>query len=227
MALLTIIIPVYNEQTTIAAVINQALNQPLSGWKRQLIIVDDGSTDHSYRNISPFKNQITLLQHKHNLGKGAAIRTALPQARGELILIQDADTEYQSSDWHRLISALNHSQIGAVYGSLNLGHNQVKYPLLSFGNQILTWLVNIIYHQRLTDLATGYKLFRTSAIQSLPLAANGFEFDMEVTLQLIKQNWLIKEVPIHYFPRSYQQGKKITLQHGLKYLNVLIRNIFK
>lgn len=210
---LSIIIPVYNEARTVAEAVRRAYGAPLpAGCARELVVVDDGSTDDTPFVLEGLKKEMDfcLLAHRENRGKGAAIRTALSRAKGELVVIQDADLEYDPREISALLSALREG-VAAVYGARGVR----KYPKrgLHFvaGAKLLTWLANLLFRARLTDLYTGYKLFRMEAISALPLRADGFEFEAEVSCELLKRGYRIVEVPLaRYSPRSVAEGKKIS-----------------
>jgi len=211
---LSIIIPVFNEEKTIAEILRRVTEVSLSSIKKQIIAVDDGSTDKTAGILKKFSSECLILRHLKNLGKGAAIKTALPHLTGDYAIIQDADLEYDPADWAKLIAAMD-KNTAAVYGSRNLNTGSRGYPHYYLGGRFLTWLTNFLFKSDLTDINTGYKLFRTDFLKSLDLQSNGFEFCEEVTCKTLKRGGLIKEVPISYHPRTFQEGKKITVRDGL------------
>jgi len=209
---LSIIIPAYNEERTIAEVVRNVYHVQLPfDCEREIIIVDDGSTDYTSFVLNNLKKEIPfkLFSHKNNLGKGAAISTALAQVSGNFTLIQDADLEYNPKEIPTLLSAVR-DDISAVYSVRGIK----KYPNrgLHFvaGAKLLTLLVDVLFHARLSDVYTGYKLFRTDVLRSLNLKSRGFEFEAEVTCKLLKYGFKISEIPITlYNPRNISEGKKI------------------
>ena len=218
---LSIIIPVCNEEQTIDQVLREVTEQELPGWRKHIIVVNDGSRDMSSRVIETWAKRkdldwdITALAHAHNRGKGAAVRTGLGAAMGDAVMIQDADLEYHPRDIPALLTELQHSKITAIYGSRSLKSTGVGYWHYVIGARALTILTNLLFGSRLTDVYTGYKMFRLPEIYSYPLKANGFEFEAEITARLLKQKAIIKEVPISYSPRRFGQGKKIRARDGV------------
>ena len=204
---LSIIIPVYNERETIDEIINRVKNAQVLGYEKEIIIVNDGSTDGTI-----IKD--LFLNHPKNLGKGAAIKTGLGQVTGDLVLIQDADLEYSPDDYVDLLKAYNF-QNPVVYGSRNLKRENRGYLFYSFGGKLLTRFFNLLYRTKLTDINTGFKLFRTDIIKGAQLSENGFDFCEEITAKIVKMGYKIKEVPINYYPRKFSEGKKIRFRHGL------------
>jgi glycosyltransferase involved in cell wall biosynthesis len=203
---------VYNEARTVAEVLRRVHGVPLSlGYEKEIIVVDDGSTDDTPFIVESVAREISLrlFTHECNRGKGVAIRTALAEARGEVVLIQDADLEYDPREYGILLAALS-AETAAVYGA----RGTKRYPKRGFhfvlGARFLTGLVNFLFGVHLTDSYTGYKLFRTEVLRSLALSATGFEFEAEVTCKLLAGGARIVEVPLaHYMPRSVAEGKKI------------------
>lgn len=222
---LSIIIPVYNEEKTIAKILSRVAEINLGPIQKQIIIVDDGSTDKTAEILKKFGSEYLILRHPKNQGKGATIKTALSHATGEYTIIQDADLEYDPADWSKLINAI-HKNAAAIYGSRNLGKTGRGYLPYYLGGRSLTFLTNLLFGSRLTDINTGYKLFRTDFLKSLNLKSNGFEFCEEVTCKILKRGGLIKEVPISYRPRTFKEGKKISFKDGLIGIWTIIKNRF-
>lgn len=222
MSKLSIIIPVFNEEKTIETVLEKISGLNLPAWEKEIIVVDDGSKDNSKFKMSTFSRSPTgrqnfiLLFHENNKGKGEAVKTALKEAGGEYVLIQDADLEYDPDDIPNLLREVVVKNYPAVYGSRNLKPERRGYPHYVLGVKILTGLVNFIFGTRLTDIYTGYKLVRTDILKSLNLESRGFEFEAELTVKLLKAGFSITELPIHYYPRSFKEGKKINFRDGLK-----------
>lgn len=226
MKILSIIIPVFNEEKTIAPLLSKVLKQSLNAWKKEIIVVDDGSSDRTFQKIRPFLSSIQLLTHNKNLGKGAAIRTALLHAKGDAILFQDADLEYDPSDWIFLIKELEKAKVDTVYGSRNLRPSRRGYFPYFLGGVLLSKLTNLLYKSNLTDICTGYKLFWKRTLSLLTIERDDFSFDVEITVKLLKSGRKIVEVPISYNPRKFSQGKKISFIDGLKDIMLLTRYKF-
>ncbi len=223
---LTIIVPVYNEKKTINRILNK-INK-LKAIKKEIIVVDDGSKDGTTKILKKNKHMINkLIHHKKNMGKGAAIKTAQRHVSGNVVIIQDADLEYDPLDYVKLLRFFNKG-FKVVYGSRVLGKN--RYLLSNFSslmrifyNHMLTILSNIINNQSLTDAHTCYKMFESKVFKSIKLKENDFSFCPEITTKIGLKKIKIKEVPIKYNGRSYQDGKKITYVDGFK----AIKSLFK
>lgn len=216
---ISIIVPVYNEEATVAYVIQRLCDADVRGWEKEIIVVDDGSRDASRQRIaeSSHAGDLILIAHEKNQGKGAAIRTGLAAATGDAVLIQDADLEYDPADIAGLIAAFDrHGRETVVYGSRELTPERRGYPHYVLGVKFLTALANFSFGSSLTDIYTGYKLFPTSAIKKMPIASAGFEFEAEVTARLLGAGVAIVEVPICYNPRTFKEGKKIGVRDGLR-----------
>tara|TARA_B100000965_G_scaffold235692_1_gene197479 strand:+ start:447 stop:1160 length:714 start_codon:yes stop_codon:yes gene_type:complete len=226
---ISVLIPCYNEENTISQVIIKVEKSLLNlNIDYEIIVVDDYSNDKSSNKLLELKNQkkIKLFSHNKNLGKGAAIATGLKHISGEIILIQDADLEYDPDDYKKLILPFNEANADVVYGSRFMGGG--KYVRIHFfwhyvANKILTLLCNMIANLNLTDMETGYKLFRYEKIKDLEIKEKSFGFEPEITIKLAKKKSKFFEVPISYNGRSYKEGKKI----GLKDAFVAVYCIFK
>lgn len=229
MTILTIIIPVYNETNTIVKIIDQILKIKI---KKQIIVVDDCSTDGSKEKIIKNKRKINkIIFHKKNLGKGAAIRTAQKYIKGKLVIIQDADLEYDPKDYKKLIKPIIEKKSLAVYGSRVLGKkrymtNDFTSLMRVFFNHILTIISNFLNGQKLTDAHTCYKVFDSKLFKKIKLNENGFAFCPEVTTKISKLNIDIIEIPISYKGRTYKQGKKISYLDGAMAIFALIKYKF-
>ena len=226
---LTIIIPCYNEKNTIKEILKK-INESLKSYellKFEILIVDDFSNDGTKDELKNFTNneKIQIFYHDNNLGKGAAIHTALKHSTGDITIIQDADLEYDPFDYYKLLVPFFETNADIVYGSRFLGGG--KYVRIHFfwhylANKILTFICNLFINLNLTDMETGYKVFRTSALKSIDLKEKSFSFEPEVTIKLAKKNYKFFEVPVTYNGRSYEEGKKIVLKDAFIALKAII-----
>lgn len=221
---LSIIIPVYNEERTIKPLLNKVLAVKLKGIKKEIIIIDDGSIDKTKFFLKKIKDKrIKIISYGGNKGKGFAIKSGLLEATGDIVLIQDADLEYNPKEYNRLVKPIINEKSKIVYGSRNLKKNDYLYFSYYAGGKFLTWLINHLYNSKLTDEATGYKVFDAKVIKNIPLKCNGFEFCPEITVKLLKRGYDILEVPISYSPRKKNEGKKIKWSDGLKAIYTIIK----
>jgi glycosyltransferase involved in cell wall biosynthesis len=208
---LSIIMPVYNERETLSEILRQVRAAELPGVEKEILVVDDGSTDGS-RDIliqEAGAGDLHVFYHDANQGKGAAVRTAVDQATGDLIVIQDADLEYDPRDYPKLIQPIVEGRVSVVYGSRFLGPRKAMLFWHMLGNKLLTLTTNILYNTILSDMETCYKCFRAEVIQDIPLRSRRFEFEPEITAKVLKRGHRIYEVPISYYGREYHEGKKI------------------
>ncbi len=214
---LSVIIPVYNEVETLDEIMLAVSAIPV---EKEIILVDDGSTDGSREKLQQFENQagIKVLYHDRNQGKGMAIRTGLAEAEKDLVIIQDADLEYDPREILGLMQPILAGKADVVYGSRFVGAapHRVLYFWHSIGNQLLTLLSNMLSDLNLTDMETGYKLFRREVIQSIELEESRFGFEPEITAKIAKGHWRIYEMGISYSGRTYEEGKKISWQDGFR-----------
>lgn len=223
MKTLSIIIPVYNEAKTVGTVLGRVFGQQLSGWKKEIIVVDDGSTDGTKESLRKWEKKCTVLYQAKNQGKGAALRAGLNRVTGDIVVIQDADLEYNPADYGVLLAPFDDPRVNIVYGSRFLGPHLSTMYLYALGNKFVTLVTNILFNSNITDMETGYKAFRKEALRKLKLRANRFDFEPEFTAQILKAGYQIYEVPISYYGRKFEEGKKLTWRDGVIALWTLVR----
>ncbi|HUX76040.1 MAG TPA: glycosyltransferase family 2 protein [Anaerolineae bacterium] len=236
---LSIIMPVYNEIETIAEIVRRvravqlivpvgygADNGSVVALDREIVIVDDGSTDGTQEVLHTLDGEqnVTILFHEHNLGKGRAVRTGLEHASGDVIVVQDADLEYDPRDYPALLQPIVEERAQVVYGSrFRGGPTRTMFFWHMVGNRYLTLVTNLLYNTILSDMETGYKAFTREVAEQLDLRSPGWGFDPEITAQILKRGYRIYEVPISYTGREFGEGKKISWYDGLTVLWTLIR----
>jgi glycosyltransferase involved in cell wall biosynthesis len=209
---LSVIMPVFNEQETLREILQQVRAVELAGIEKEILVVDDGSTDGSREILAEEAEtaDLRVFYHDKNRGKGAAVRTAIEHAAGDMILIQDADLEYDPRDYPTLLQPIVEGRVTVVYGSRFLGPRKAMLFWHMLGNKLLTLTTNILYNAILSDMETCYKCFRADVVKDIPLRAKRFEFEPEVTAKVLKRGHRIFEVPISYYGREYHEGKKIS-----------------
>ncbi|MBC8497254.1 MAG: glycosyltransferase family 2 protein [Chloroflexi bacterium] len=223
---LTVLIPVYNEVHTIREILKRVQD---TGLADEILLVDDGSADGTRDILEELNGQgaIRVILHEKNQGKGAAVRTGIKNATGDVLLIQDADLEYDPRDYPALLRPLQEGLAEVVYGSRFLGApRRVAMFWHMVANKLLTLITNILYNTILTDMETGYKVFRKEVIEDIPLHAKRFEFEPEFTAKILKRGVRIFEVPISFNPRDYDEGKKIGLSDAFEAIWALIKYRF-
>jgi glycosyltransferase involved in cell wall biosynthesis len=225
-ATLSVVIPCYNERDTILTLLERVQRVALS---KEIIVVDDGSTDGTRELLAALVADlpgITVVFHDRNRGKGAAVQTGLARATGEIVIIQDADLEYDPEDYHAVIAPIQAGTAAVVYGSRNLMPNSYSYRTFYWGGRLVTLVANFLYGVWLTDEATCYKAFARPVIQGIQLTATGFDFCPEVTAKVLRRGYKIREVPIHYHARPREEGKKIKMRDGLWAIWTLVKYRF-
>lgn len=223
--LLSVVMPVYNEHTTIDEIIRRVLAVPI---RTQLIVVDDGSNDGTREILSALAKELpfTLIFQPRNGGKGAALRRGFQDVTGDIVVIQDADLEYSPEEYPQLIELICEGRADVVYGSRFLGRHRVFLFTHYAGNRLLTLITNILYNTMLTDMETCYKVMRTEVLRSMTLESSGFGIEPELTAKIFKRQYRVYEVPITYDGRNYDEGKKITWRDGVVALWVLVKYRF-
>ena len=220
---LSVIVPAYNEAKTLPALLDLVLASPVVS---EVVVVDDGSTDATGSVVARYARdaRVRTASHERNRGKGAAIRTGIGLVTGEVVIVQDADLEYDPADYGAILREFDDPSVSVVYGSRRLlGANPIAGLRFYLGGVTLTWLTNLLYGTRITDEPTCYKAFRAGLLRSLPLSCEGFEFCPEVTALVALRGIAIREVPIHYAPRTAAEGKKIGARHWFEAVATLVR----
>lgn len=235
---LSIIIPAYNEEKTIKRLISIVKKVNTKEIKKEIIVVDDGSRDNTVNILKKIKD-IRLIQHKRNQGKGAAVRTGIKYSTGDIIIVQDADLEYDPNDYYKLIKPIIDKKTSVVYGSRFLSRLQREknirflkakhkraYFMAYLGGRFLTFLANLLYNGKISDEPTCYKVFKANVLKGINLKCKKFEFCPEVTAKILKKRYKILEIPISYKPRTFEEGKKINWKDGVQAIWTLIKYRF-
>ncbi|MEQ1727688.1 MAG: glycosyltransferase family 2 protein [Vicinamibacterales bacterium] len=221
---LSVVMPVYNERTTVEEIIRRVLAVPM---RIQLIVVDDGSKDGSGDILERLQPELGFtLMRQANAGKGAALRKGFAAVTGDMVIIQDADLEYAPEEYPDLIDLIVKGQADVVYGSRFLGRHRVFMFTHYLGNMVVTLATNILYNTMLNDMETCYKVMRTDVLRSFTLDSNGFGIEPEITAKIFKRGYRVYEIPITYAGRGYDEGKKITWRAGFEALWVLLKYRF-
>ncbi len=231
---LSIVIPIFNEEKTISQLLQKVDKVDFGKVEKEIVIVDDCSSDGTSQILQKLKDKIKNLRivtHEKNEGKGAAVRTGFQQAKGDYLVIQDADLEYNPEDLLKLLKPIVDGKTEVVYGTrlkrlphLSKEERRMRFLMHYFGNRFLSLLTSILYGQWITDMETCYKIFPRNALQKFSLSGNGFEFEPEITAKLIRYGYHIVEVPISTTPRGYEEGKKLqTVPEGFKAVWTLLK----
>jgi glycosyltransferase involved in cell wall biosynthesis len=223
----SVVIPAYNEAATLEQVIRRVAEQPL---RIEAIVVDDGSSDSTQAVLQRLQREgvgeLRVLRHASNSGKSAAVRTGINDSRGDIVLIQDADLEYDPQDLPRLVAPIVEGHADVVYGSRLRGGQPQRAHLFwhYLGNRFLSLLTNVLYNTTISDMEVGYKAFRGDLIRSVPLVSDGFGFEPEITAKLLRRGDIrLYEIPVSYYGRTYAEGKKITWRDGVTAVRLLLR----
>jgi glycosyltransferase involved in cell wall biosynthesis len=225
--LLSVVVPVFNERSTVAEIVRRirAVELPL---RLEVVVVDDGSSDGSDKVLAALQDStVRLIKHPHNMGKGAAVRTGIEAVKGDLVLIQDADLEYDPDDWPLMLAPILKGKARVVYGSRFTGERKNMLLTHWIGNRFLTLVTNLLYGSTLSDMETCYKLFDRRVLDRIKVESDRFEFEPEITAKVLKMGERIYEVPISYAGREVLEGKKITWRDGFGALKTLVRYRFR
>lgn len=223
---LSIVIPVYNEIATVAAIVEKLEALDLGAIEKEIILVDDGSTDGSRQILDGLRAKHRVILHEQNSGKGGAIASAIAVATGDYFLVQDADLEYEPSEIPKLLKPVIEKRAMVVYGSRFTGERKNMFFHHYVGNKFLTFLTDFLYNTSLSDMETCYKLAPVDLVKTLKLRARRFNFEPEITAKLLKRRVRIYEVPISYTGREFEEGKKITWRDGFSALWTLLKYRF-
>lgn len=226
---LSVIVCVYNEKDTILTVLEKVHQAPLlPGWECEVIVVDNDSTDGTKKLLYGIDYDDThVIFQPRNMGKGTSIRTAIPRCTGDYAIIQDADLEYDPNEYPLFLEVADRDRPAAIFGSRTLGGRAIyKYVANYLGVRLLTWLTNVLYGARLTDVATASKMVRVDVLKRLKLTGAGFDLDFELTDKILRAGYNIVEIPVTYRPRTVEQGKKIRALDGVWALRIILRDRF-
>ncbi len=225
---LSIVMPAYNEEKTIIQILDKALAADIGNIEKEVIVVDDGSKDRTvellriYKQKKGLQNLLIIAQPK-NCGKGAALRAGFKHATGDFVIVQDADLEYDPNDYKKLLQPILEKRTKVVFGSRFLRRHKARYTIYYLGNKLLSLLTQIIYLRKITDMETCYKVMTRDVLRSIKLKATRFDFEPEITAKIIRKGYNIIEVPVSYYSRSFEEGKKITWKDGIKAIWHLVK----
>ena len=222
----SVIVPVYNEQNTVDEILRQTEAAAVPGWSKEIIVVDDGSTDRTKAILKSWETKVRVIYKEKNEGKGSALSIGFRKAAGDVILVQDADLEYNPHDYSVLLAPFDNPHVDVVYGSRFLGPHLSTMFLYAQGNKFVTLVTNLLYNTNITDMETGYKVFRRRVLEGITIHAKRFDVEPELTVKVLKKGCQIYEVPISYYGRKFAEGKKLTWRDGIVALWVLIKYRF-
>ena len=227
--ILSVVIPVYNERQTVLQMIEKVLKLEIVA---EIVVIDDGSTDGTREILekTAFDRRVRLFFHERNRGKGAALRTGFGHVKGEIVAIQDADLEYDPDEFNEMIRPIRDGVADVVYGSRLIGGKPQRVHLFwhRVGNGFLTFVTDLLYNVTLTDMETCYKMFRREVLEGIRIESDDFSVEPELTAKICRnKRWRVYEIPISYYGRSFEEGKKITWRHGLSALWTLLKYRFK
>jgi len=221
---LSVIIPAFNEARTIKEVLKKVEESPID---KEIIIVDDFSSDGTRDILRNLGDKYKIIYHEKNKGKGAAIKSGFKEATGDIIIIQDADLEYNPEEYGNLLKPILDGETKVVYGSRFLNRlHMPRYKLFYLGNKFLSFLLSILYGQKISDMETCYKVFKREVVKNIIIKSNRFNFEPEITAKIIKAGYKIKEVPVSYKSRSFEEGKKIHWKDGVSAIYTLVKYRF-
>lgn len=220
---LSIVIPVYNEEATISSALESVLAAKVPGWNVEIIVVDDGSSDGTGNVLTQWEKKVSVIRKQKNEGKGSALKLGFARATGDIILVQDADLEYSPKDYPTLLSPFENSHVDIVYGSRFLGSHLSTMFVYELGNKFVTLITNILYNTNITDMETGFKVFRKEVIKDIDISSKQFDVEPEITAKVLKKGYQIYEVPISYFGRTFAEGKKLTWRDGVMAFWTLVK----
>ncbi len=223
---LSIIIPVYNEEGTIGEILAHVYAVKLMGWVKEVLVIDDGSSDQTKNVLKEWEKKVQIIYKEKNEGKGSAVTIGLKHATGDIILIQDADLEYSPSDYPILLKPFENQHVDIVYGSRFLGAHLSTMFVYAQGNKFVTFVTNVLFNTNITDMETGFKVFRKNVLQGIIIYAKRFDMEPELTVKVLKKGYQIYEVPISYYGRKFSEGKKLTWRDGVVALWTLIKYRF-
>ena len=230
--IVSIVIPVYNEERTITEILERAINADVCGLEKEIIVVDDGSTDNTVFSLQQAKQKwdgLKVFYHNSNKGKAEALKTGFSLAHGDIFIIQDADLEYDPSDYPKLLEPIVSGRADVVFGSRFYSRKRPQgMPLIRyFCNRFLSFLCNIIYHINISDMETGYKVFTRKVLEEIKISSDRFDFEPEFTIQVARKKFRIAEVGINYNYRTFSEGKKITFFDGISAIFTIVKMRFR
>lgn len=223
MKTISIIVPVYNEEHTVDTILREVLKADTPGYRKEIFVIDDGSTDRTRQKLKKWEKKVQIIYKKYNEGKGSAVSIGLAQTKGDLILIQDADSEYSPNDYPILLAPFTNPRVDVVYGSRFLGPHLSTMYLYALGNKFVTFVTNILFNSNITDMETGYKVMRRKVLTGITIQAKRFDVEPEITVKILSRGYQIYEVPISYFGRKFSEGKKLTWKDGIIAILTILR----